>query len=102
MLIRPIMAYAPAIWGNASKTNIDKLQKVQNRVLRLITNAPIFATNEIIHRDLKVEYFNDYIIKLTKNFYDSCWHSKYPLIRALGTYVYVEDSQHPWPIKFIK
>ena len=102
MLIRPIMAYAPAIWGNASKSNIEKLQKVQNRVLRIITNAPMFAENEIIHRDLKIEYFNDFIIKLTKNFYNSCWHSKYPLIRALGTYLYDEKSEYPLPIKFIK
>ena len=62
------MAYAPAIWDNTSKQDIEILEKVQNRVLRIITNAPMFATNETIHRDLKVKYFNDFIIKLTKNF----------------------------------
>ena len=103
MLIRPIITYAPAIWGNMHETHMKKLERVQNRVLRLITNAPRFTKNDVIRRDLNIETIKDYSIKLTKNFYDSCSHSDYELIRALGTYLYDErDDRWPLPIKFIK
>ena len=103
MLIRPVITYAPAIWGNMDDKHMQTLQRVQNRVLRLITNAPQYTRNDVLHRDLEIEPIKDYSIKLTKNFYESCKHSKYRLISSLGTYYYDEnDKRWPLPIKFIK
>ena len=42
MLIRPVLTYAPAVWGGTFKSNIQKLQLIQNRVLKMITNAPVY------------------------------------------------------------
>ncbi|RZF44127.1 hypothetical protein LSTR_LSTR013199 [Laodelphax striatellus] len=42
--------------GLCSKSNVDIIQRFQNKVLRNIVNAPRFIRNADIHRDLKVEF----------------------------------------------
>ena len=86
MLIRPVMTYAPAIWGNTSKTNHQKLQTVQNRVLKMITAAPRYTRMQKLHKDLKVEYLKDYTLNLARSFYERCEFSQSPLIQGLGQY----------------
>jgi hypothetical protein len=42
-----------AIWGSASTTQSLKIQRFQNRVLRLITGAPWYVRNDTaLHTDL--------------------------------------------------
>ena len=38
----------------ASNSNIDILQRFQNKVLRSITNAPWYVPNTILHTDLQI------------------------------------------------
>lgn len=53
-VIKPIWTYGIQLWGCASKSNINKIQVCQNRILREILNAPWFIRNSDIHRDLKM------------------------------------------------
>lgn len=53
-IIRPVVTYCIATWGAAAKVHIDKIQVIQNKILRIITKAPWFITNEQLHRDLNV------------------------------------------------
>lgn len=40
-IIRPVYySYANVIWGTSSKTNINKVQRLQNKILRILCNAP--------------------------------------------------------------
>ncbi|GFV11912.1 hypothetical protein TNCV_109601 [Trichonephila clavipes] len=41
------------IWGITSNRNLDRIQILQNRALRLILNAPTYIKRIHIHKDLK-------------------------------------------------
>ena len=43
-LVEPYFRYCSPVWGNAGVTYIEKLQKLQNRAAKLITNSPFDAT----------------------------------------------------------
>jgi len=53
-ILKPIWTYGIQLWGSASKSNIDIIQRFQNKILRLITDAPWYVTNETIINDLQV------------------------------------------------
>jgi hypothetical protein len=38
--IKPIWTYGIELWGCASKTNIDIIQRLQSKLLRAMTNTP--------------------------------------------------------------
>lgn len=62
-VIKPIWLYGVQLWGCASKTNIERIQRSQNKILRDIVNAPWFIRNRDIHRDLKIPTIEDEIRK---------------------------------------
>ncbi|KAL7292526.1 hypothetical protein TKK_0014097 [Trichogramma kaykai] len=47
-LLKPIWTYGIQLWGAASKTNIDIIERFQSKVIRSLVNAPWFVTNEAI------------------------------------------------------
>lgn len=53
-ILKPVWLYAAQIWGTASNTNIQKLQRFQSKVLRQICNAPWYVTNQRLHHDLQL------------------------------------------------
>jgi hypothetical protein len=53
-IIKPIWLYGAVLWGCASKTNIDVIQRCQNSILRSIVNAYRYERNDAIHRDLRI------------------------------------------------
>ena len=59
--------YSIALWGCASKSNISVIQRYQSKLLRTITNAPWYVTNQTLHSDLRILYvrsvLQDYIHK---------------------------------------
>jgi hypothetical protein len=62
-----IWTYGIALWGCASKSNISVMQRYQSKLLRTITNAPWYVTNQTLHSDLRIPYvrsvLQDYIHK---------------------------------------
>lgn len=53
--IKPVWLYCCQLWGLASKSNIDIIQRFQNISLRVCTGAPNYIRNEDLHRDLKIK-----------------------------------------------
>jgi hypothetical protein len=55
----PVWTYGIQLWGSAKKkkkkSKIDIKHQYQNKVLRCLVNAPWYACNSGIHRDLGVE-----------------------------------------------
>jgi len=39
-ILKPIWTYGVQLWGSASNSNIDILERFQSKVLRIITDAP--------------------------------------------------------------
>ena len=53
-ILKPIRTYGVQLWGTASKSIIDILERFQSIVLRIITDAPWYVSNTVIRRDLRV------------------------------------------------
>jgi hypothetical protein len=54
-ILKPAWSYGIELWGCASPSNIAKIKLRQSKLLRLITNAPWFVTNQTLHQDLCIE-----------------------------------------------
>ncbi|GFV19825.1 RNA-directed DNA polymerase from mobile element jockey [Trichonephila clavipes] len=81
-VLRPIITYASPVWGAAAATNMKKIQVIQNKILRLITNAPWYVRNDVIHYDLHMEPISSYITKLARNVFRSIENHDNPIIQA--------------------
>lgn len=69
--IRPILMYSSPIFSSASKSNIKKLQVVQNKVLRLILNKSYISrtTTQELHELGRLIYIEQLIDEETNKFY---------------------------------
>lgn len=85
-LIKPMWTYGLQLWGNAKKSNLNKIQTTQNKILRSITNAPPYVSNFSIHSDLKIKTIHEE----AKTFYKRVFHKlsshPNPLISGLATH----------------
>jgi hypothetical protein len=52
--LKPIWTYCLSLWGLASKSNIQIIQRFQNITLRVCTGALNYISNEDLHRDLSL------------------------------------------------
>ena len=68
MVLRPIWSYGLPIWGYAADSNNRRLQVSQNIILRKITGAPFFVTNETLRKDLQIETVRELIKRFTRRF----------------------------------
>ena len=53
-IIKPIWTYGLHLYGNASNSNIEIIQRAQSKILRSMTGAPRFLSNDNIHKDLEI------------------------------------------------
>jgi hypothetical protein len=53
-ILKPIWTYGIQLWGTASNSNIEILERFQLKVLRLIVDAPWYVPNTVIRRDLQI------------------------------------------------
>jgi len=54
IILKPIWTYGIPLWGTASNSNIEILQRFQIKVLRSIVNTPWYVPNTILHTDLQI------------------------------------------------
>ena len=66
---RPEISYASTIWSSTSETNINKLQCVQNKCLRMIGKAGPRARNSDLHKKYKIKTIKELIYNEAENFY---------------------------------
>ena len=57
-ILKPIWTYGITLWGTASNSNLEILQRFQNKVLRSIVNAPRYVPDTILHTDLQIPTAN--------------------------------------------
>ena len=58
MIVRPILLYAAPIWSNTLKGNLNSLEKVQNKFIRIIANAQRYESNVKICKKLNIYKIN--------------------------------------------
>lgn len=67
-ILKPIWTYGIQLWGTESTSNIEILQRFQSKILRIITDAPWYVTNETIHKDLGILTVKAEIRKTSQNY----------------------------------
>jgi hypothetical protein len=66
-LVYPYLIYGNLIWGNTYKSRIQKLMKIQNKIVRLMTLKSYFEHTEPIFQELQILNIykvNDYLTRL--------------------------------------
>jgi hypothetical protein len=53
IILEPIWTYGMQLWGTASASNIEILERFQSIALRMIVDTPWYAPNTVIRRDLQ-------------------------------------------------
>jgi hypothetical protein len=54
IVLKTFWTHGIPLLGTASNSNIEILQRYQNKVIRAIVNAPWYISNKVLHADLKV------------------------------------------------
>jgi hypothetical protein len=68
--LKPIWTYGTPLWGTAGNSNIEILQRYQNKALRATVNAPWYIPNKVLHADLKVPKIIEEITKFSVQYRD--------------------------------
>jgi len=66
-ILKPVWTYGIQLWGCASQSNRNIIQRLQNRVLQGIVNAPWYIQNDNLHEDLDVETVDSIIKKYAQS-----------------------------------
>lgn len=66
-ILKPVWTYGIQLWGCTKQSNMDIIQRFQNKVLRSIVNAPWFVRNSDIHKDLGIELIKTEIMKFARS-----------------------------------
>jgi hypothetical protein len=82
-LLKPMWASGVELWGPAEPSNISRIQSLQSKILREISNAPLYVSNQTIHSDLKVPYVLDHAIEKYKSFHKKLTSHPNPLAQNL-------------------
>ena len=53
-IIQPIWTYAIQLWGCTANSNYLIIQRVQNKIIRKLTGAPWYVSNDQLHKDLQI------------------------------------------------
>jgi hypothetical protein len=61
-ILKPIWTYGIQLWGTASTSNIEILERFQSKALRMIVGAPWYVPNTVIRRDLHTPTVKEEIV----------------------------------------
>jgi hypothetical protein len=56
-ILKPIWTYGIQLWGTASTSNNEIMERFQSKALRIIVDAPWYVPNNHIRRDLQMPSF---------------------------------------------
>jgi hypothetical protein len=67
-VLRPVWSYGIQLWGWASNSNIQVIQRFQNKELKCIVQALWYIRNSDLHRDLGIETVTDIVTRPAMTF----------------------------------
>jgi hypothetical protein len=62
-ILKPIWTYGIQLWGTASTSNIEILERFQSKALHIIVDASWYVPNNHIHRDLQISSVKEEICR---------------------------------------
>ena len=63
-VIKPIWMYGMELWSSACASSIERFQRLQNKILRMICGAPWYMKTIHIHKDLNVPMVSEVILSV--------------------------------------
>ncbi|KAL9702246.1 hypothetical protein quinque_005764 [Culex quinquefasciatus] len=82
-VVAPVVNYAMPVWGKCAETHKRKLQVVQNRLLKIVLNAPFDTRTSELHRVSGCKTIQQRLEDSLDRLHLSATASEHPLIRAL-------------------
>lgn len=82
-IILPVIEYGMPVWESCAKTHHLKLQRVQNKFLRMILNTPPRTRTSEVHRLAGIKTLHERFGECKEKFRVRCLHSDQAPIRAL-------------------
>jgi hypothetical protein len=70
VILKPIWTYRIQLWGSASISNIEILERFQGKVLRMMTEAPWYVPNMVLRHDLQMTSVKEEIHRLSTQYRD--------------------------------
>ena len=67
-MIRPLHTYANAAWANVTKIDLKKIQREQNKAIRLAYNLPLWTSVDELHQIGNLEILSKTIQKLSSEY----------------------------------
>ena len=88
-ILKQVWTYGIELWGCASNSNIEIIQRYQSKLLRSITNAPWYVTNHTLHSELHIPYVREvFLVRIANHRTSIAKHPNplmAPLLRSLTT-----------------
>ena len=83
-----MMEYTFPVLRSAVRSHIKKVQVLQSKCLRTVTNVPWYSGKRQIHDDFGVPYFSYHIRTLTDRFDSKLADVGNPLVAQLSRYLH--------------
>jgi hypothetical protein len=75
-ILKPIWTYGIQLWGTASTSSTEILERFQSKALRMIVDAPWYVPNTVIRRDFQIPTVKEEIRHYSSQY--SARHSAHP------------------------
>jgi hypothetical protein len=70
VILKPIRTYGIQLWGSASISDIEILERFQGNVLCMITDAPWYVPNMVLRQDLQIKSIKEEIHRFNAQYRD--------------------------------
>lgn len=84
-IIAPAILYAAPVWESCAQTHRNKIQKAQNRILRMILDRPFDTRISDLHEEANISKLDPHIANIKTKFIEKCNLSEHNLINNLYT-----------------
>lgn len=81
-ILKQVWTYGIQLWGTSSKSNVTIIERLQSKMLRIITIAPWFVMNGAISRNLHISTVKEEIERFSANYLDRLHFHPNPLANS--------------------
>ena len=82
-VILPAIEYAAPVWKSCAKSHKIRLQRMQNKILKMVLNLPTHTRTLRVHQMAEMELLDDRLDRICNNFIIKCNNSNIDLVRNL-------------------
>jgi hypothetical protein len=82
-IIAPMILYAAPVWASCAQTHRNKVQIIQNRILRMVLDRPYDTRISDLHQEAEIPKIDSKINDIKTKFEQKCQTSEHALISNL-------------------